>query len=313
MRGSIRSNFLAAVCGGLVVAGALLALGVTGRRTTQTIVSEAPEVAAQPVSARGRALTPHAIYLRAAPGVVFVRALVTQQVQTPFGAAPQRVQSTSTGSGFLISDRGYVLTADHLVEGADPRSGVTVQFGSGAPRPAVVVSVDQSVDLALLKVSMAGLVGSVRPLALGDSSTVRVGDAALAIGNPYGLDRTLSSGIVSALQRQIQAPDGFTISNVIQTDTPITPGGSGGPLLDATGRVIGINSQMFTGGDGDGGSTAIGFAVPINTVKAFLPWLGGGHIDASALITSAGSSAVSSTENPAARRRAEHRPKSAAR
>src|SRR6202163_2347003 len=109
------------------------------------------------------------------------------------------------------------------------------------------------------------------PLPLGDSTTVRVGDPTLALGNPFGLDRTLTSGIVSALQRQIQAPNGFSIDNVIQTDAPINPGNSGGPLLDAAGRVIGINSQIATGGDGGSGSVGIAFAVPINTAKRFLP------------------------------------------
>src|SRR5205807_8474800 len=112
---------------------------------------------------------------------------------------------------------------------------------------------DPSNDLALLKVDTTGL-PNVAPLMLGDSSSVRVGDPTLAIGNPFGLDRTLTSGIVSALQRQIQAPNGFAIENVIQTDAPLNPGNSGGPLLDATGSVIGINSQIETGGNGGTGS-----------------------------------------------------------
>ena len=112
----------------------------------------------------------------------------------------------------------------------------------------------------------------LHPLTLGDSTTVRVGDPTVAIGNPFGLDRTLTTGIVSALQRQIQAPSGFTIDNVIQTDAAINPGNSGGPLLDATGRVIGINSQIATG-ERRSGSVGIGFAIPINTAKAAIPEL----------------------------------------
>lgn len=276
MKALLRSHFTASLIGGLVVAGAFLALGVTGRRTTQTIVEEAP-VGAQSTSSTSSGLTPHAIYERDAPGVVFVKADVVQQVQDPFDLFPQREQSTSTGSGFLISAGGYVLTNFHVIQGADRNSGVSVQFEDQLTRRAAVIGVDQNNDLALLKVDLSGL-QSVRPLELGDSTTVRVGDPTLAIGNPFGLDRTLTSGIVSALQREIQAPNGFSIDNVIQTDAPINPGNSGGPLLDATGRVIGINSQIATAdGEGNGnGSVGIGFAVPINTAKEFLPRLARG-------------------------------------
>ncbi|HUO74055.1 MAG TPA: trypsin-like peptidase domain-containing protein [Solirubrobacteraceae bacterium] len=268
MKTLLRSQFTAAVLGGLVTTGALLALGVVGRRTTRTIIEESP-IAAQPASAHGSGLTPHAIYERDAPGVVFVRALVIQQVQDPFDLFPQREQSTSTGSGFLISSGGLILTNFHVIEGADRATGVTVQFVDNVTRRATVVGQDPNNDLALLKVDMPG-VPPVQPLPLGESGAVRVGDPTLAIGNPFGLDRTLTSGIVSALQRQIEAPDGFSIDNVIQTDAPINPGNSGGPLLDATGRVIGINSQIETGGAGGTGSVGIGFAVPIDTAKQFL-------------------------------------------
>jgi S1-C subfamily serine protease len=274
MRGSLRSNFIASVLGGLVVAGTFLAFGVTGRRTTQAVIEEAPLAASQPASSNSAlSLTPHYIYVRDAPGVAFIRAIVTQEMQNPFDLDPESESSSSTGSGFLVRRDGYVLTNYHLIEGADARTGITVQFGNNAARPAKVVSESPSDDLALLKVDMAGFYPSIRPLPLGDSSTVRVGDPTLAIGNPFGLDRTLTSGIVSALQRQIQAPDGFAINNVIQTDAPINPGNSGGPLIDADGNVIGINSQIMTGGDADGGSIGIAFAVPINTAKLFLPWL----------------------------------------
>jgi S1-C subfamily serine protease len=273
MKALFRSHFAASVAGGLVVAGAFLALGVTGHRSTRTIVEESP-IAAQPASSTTSALTPHAIYERDAPGVVFVKALVIQQVEDPFDLFPQRVQSSSTGSGFLIRSSGLILTNYHVIEGADRNSGVTVQFEDEVTRHATVIGEDQNNDLALLKVDMSG-VPQVSPLVLGDSTTVRVGDPTLAIGNPFGLDRTLTSGIVSALQRQIQAPNGFSIDNVIQTDAPINPGNSGGPLLDAAGRVIGINSQIETGADsGSGsGSVGIGFAVPIDTAKEFLPRL----------------------------------------
>jgi S1-C subfamily serine protease len=269
MRVLLRSQFAAAVLGGLVVAGSFLALGVTGRRTTRTVVEQSP-VAVQ-TAADATALTPHAIYERDAPGVVFVKALVIQQVEGPFDLFQQREQSSSTGSGFLISAAGYILTNFHVIEGSDPRTGVTVEFQDNVPRRAKVIGEDQNNDLAVLKVDLEG-VPLVRPLALGDSTTVRVGDPTLAIGNPFGYDRTLTSGIVSALQRQIQAPNGFSIDNVIQTDAPINPGNSGGPLLDAAGRVIGINSQIATSGGGNG-SVGVGFAGPVDTAKQLLPGL----------------------------------------
>jgi S1-C subfamily serine protease len=285
MRALLRSHVASAIVGGLVVAGVFLALGITGRRTTQTIVEQSP-VAGQPASNAASALTPHAIYIRDAPGVVFVRAQLVKQVQDPFDMVPGQ-QSVSTGSGFLVDRRGDILTSYHVIEGADRNTGVTVQFADNVARHATVVGQDPNDDLAVLRVDAAN-VPRVDPLQLGDSTTVRVGDPTLAIGNPFGYDRTLTSGIVSALQRQIQAPNGFSIDNVIQTDAPINPGNSGGPLLDAGGRVIGINSQIAAGG---GSSVGIAFAVPMNTAKSVLvpleagrpvqvAWLGLGVVQA---------------------------------
>jgi len=158
---------------------------------------------------------------------------------------------------------------------SNPGDAVLREVADGVARRAIVVKRDADDDLAVLRVDMAG-VPSVQPLRLGDSTTVRVGDPTLAIGNPFGYDRTLTSGIVSALQRQIRAPDGFSIDNVIQTDAPINPGNSGGPLLDAAGRVIGINSQIAAAGDQGEGSVGIAFAVPIDTVKGVLSSLRNG-------------------------------------
>ncbi len=271
MKSLLPSHILSAVVGGLVVAGGFLALGLVGGRNAETFVDEAP-VAAQSSSNSSSLLTPNGIYRRDAPGVVFVKAQIIQQVQNPFALFPEEQKSTSTGSGFLVNPRGYLLTNYHVIEGANRTDGVTVQFEDGVSRPAAVVGQDPNNDLAVLKVSMSG-VPPVQPLVLGDSTTVRVGDPILAIGNPFGLDRTLTSGIVSALQRQIQAPNGFAIDNVIQTDAPINPGNSGGPLIDASGKVVGINSQIVTAdGDGDG-SVGIAFAVPIDTAKQLLPRL----------------------------------------
>ncbi len=270
MKGLNGSHLASSLIGGVVVAASFLALGITGHRTTQTIVEE--PVYGQPASNRTAGLTPHEIYMRDAPGVAFVRATVLEQIQDPFDLFPQQQSSTSTGSGFLIDRQGDILTNYHVIEGADRHSGVTVQFQDDISRRAVVIGQDAGNDLALLRVDPGGL-PNVRPLMLGDSSSVQVGDPTLAIGNPFGLDRTLTSGIVSALQRQIQAPNGFSIDNVIQTDAPINPGNSGGPLLDAAGRVIGINSQIATAGDGGNGSVGIAFAVPINTAKQLIPRL----------------------------------------
>jgi S1-C subfamily serine protease len=268
MRALVRSPFVSAVLGGLVLAAVLLVTGITGHRDTKTVFEEGP-VAAEPASSTKAGLTPHEIYVRDAPGVVFVRAQEIQQVQNPFELFPEQQSSISTGSGFLIDRGGRILTNYHVVEGANRETGVTVQFEDDISRQATVVGEDPNNDLALLQVNMRG-VPAVEPLDPGDSTTVQVGDPTLAIGNPFGLDRTLTSGIVSALQREIKAPNGFTIDNVIQTDAPINPGNSGGPLLDATGHVIGINSQIEIGGEGADGSVGIAFAVPINTAEAFL-------------------------------------------
>ena len=206
------------------------------------------------------------IYKRTSPGVVFIQAKIEQQRDSPFGF-PEDDQGTATGSGFVLDEKGYILTNAHVVDGAGE---VTVRFGEGDINEAEIVGTDLSTDIAVIKVDPEET--KLRPLELGDSKTVRVGDPAVAIGNPFGFDRTVTTGIVSALQRQISAPNGFQIDNVLQTDAAINPGNSGGPLLDADGRVIGINSQIATGRGGNG-SIGIGFAVPINTAKKVVPQL----------------------------------------
>ena len=166
----------------------------------------------------------------------------------------------------MIDKDGTILTNAHVVSGARK---VSVSFEDKKTVDAKVIGRDPSSDLALLKVDPSGL--SLKPLELGNSNSVQVGDPTIAIGNPFGLDRTLTTGVVSALQRRIDAPNGFGIDHVIQTDAAINPGNSGGPLLDAAGRVIGINSQIATGGSGNSGNVGIGFAVPINTAKQVIP------------------------------------------
>ena len=175
-------------------------------------------------------------------------------------------QGQATGSGFVVSKDGLIVTNDHVVAGA---SQVQVKIGtSNKAQAATVLGADPSRDLALLKVDASNL----QTLSLGDSSSVGVGDPTYAIGNPFGLDHTLTTGIVSALQRQLQAPDGATISGAIQTDAALNPGNSGGPLINADGQVIGVNSQIQTGSSSgaEAGNVGIGFAIPSNTVKSFI-------------------------------------------
>jgi S1-C subfamily serine protease len=189
-----------------------------------------------------------------------------QQTSSPFGF-PLEQQGLATGSGLVLDRTGHILTNAHVVEGART---VSVRFDEGgALIDAKVVGRDLSTDIAVLQVDPGA--AKLRPLPLGDSSKVRAGDPAIAIGNPFGYTRTVTTGIISALQRQIKAPNGFTISHVIQTDAPINPGNSGGPLLNGLGEVIGINSQIATAGSR--GSVGIGFAVPINTAKKVVPQL----------------------------------------
>ncbi|MGO9490417.1 MAG: S1C family serine protease [Solirubrobacteraceae bacterium] len=258
--------FVSAVIGGGIVVAVVAAAGGLGEsKTTVTTVQAAP-AAAVPSNASQQTssgLTPHQVYVKDAPGVAFVTSTVVQKTESPFnlfGGESQR-QGTATGSGIVIDNNGTILTNYHVIENAVK---VTVSFEKGKTVEAQVVGKDPSNDLAILRIHPDGL--TLHPLTLGDSSTVQVGDPVYAIGNPFDLERTLTTGVISALQRQITAPNGFTIDNVLQTDAPINPGNSGGPLLNAAGQVIGINSQIETGGSGDG-SVGIGFAVPINTAK----------------------------------------------
>jgi S1-C subfamily serine protease len=257
----LATSFGSALTGGLVVAVAgllAIALGLidTGGDDTATIVQPPLTQAASSVQQDG--LTAGAIYRRDNDGVVYVKAQRTERVSSPFGLLPQEQRSTATGSGFVIDQDGHILTNAHVVEGANK---IEVQIGdSDQAVSATLVGSDPSSDVAVLDVDADGL----HPLPLGDPGELQVGDPVVAIGNPYGLDRTVTSGIVSALQREIQAPNGFSIDNVIQTDAAINPGNSGGPLIDAAGRVVGINSQIASS---SGGSEGVGFAIPIDTAQ----------------------------------------------
>jgi putative serine protease PepD len=261
-----------ALVGGGIAAGvtALLVDGSGGDGKTTTVIRQAA-VAASGGSTQqsvGAGLTASDIYKRYAPGVVFVRSEIVEQVSSPFDFYGGTQRSESTGSGFVIDSSGDILTNNHVIDGA---KNVTVSFADNHTVKAQLVGKDPSTDLALLKVDPEGV--DLKPLPLGSSRNVQVGDPTIAIGNPFGLDRTLTTGVVSALQRQITAPNGQFIRNVIQTDAAINPGNSGGPLIDAAGRVIGINSQIETGGAGSNGNVGIGFAVPIDTAKQILATL----------------------------------------
>jgi S1-C subfamily serine protease len=256
-----RSNFLAALFGALVVALPLGGLAIGGAFDSGDSVALAPAVTTPtaatttPVAPARSATDVSALYERVSPGVVSV------ETRSGTGAA--------TGSGFVLDGDGYILTNDHVIDGAD---SVRVRFRDGGPISARVVNADPSTDLALLKIASGDR--KLTPLALGSSSALKVGQPAIAIGNPYGLQGTLTTGVVSALGRSITAPNNFPIDNVVQTDAAINPGNSGGPLLDAGGRVVGVNAQIATN---TGSNDGVGFAIPIDTAKRVLPQLKAGH------------------------------------
>ena len=262
------STVLADVAGGLAVlavGAVLLATGTIDTTETTREVVQAPITRPAADESAGDGLTVNDIYRRTAPGVVFVQARGGTD-RSPFGL-PQGGGGMASGWGFVRGEEGYVVTNAHVVEGSDE---VRVRFGESPLVDADVVGEDLSTDLAVLKVDVSR--ERLRPLALGDSGSVRVGDPAIAIGAPFGLDRTVTTGIVSAKQREIKAPNRFSIDDVIQTDASVNPGNSGGPLLDAAGRVIGVNSQIATNG-ARGGPVGIAFAVPIDLVKQVVPQL----------------------------------------
>ncbi len=272
----LHSPLISALLGGAVVAAfgwiAIAAGWIQSEGGTTTV--SAPLAA--PIADRGEGEgdgggnAVNRIYREDGDGVGFIEADVAArepQSLSPFGE-PEPEGGTATGSGFVIDDEGHMLTNNHVVEGANQ---IQVKLGdSETAYEAELVGADPSMDLALLDVDAPA--DALHPLTLGSSSGMEVGDPVVAIGNPFGLDRTVTSGIVSALQRQIEAPDGYSITNVIQTDAAINPGNSGGPLINAAGEVIGINSQIATGG-GSSGNVGIGFAIPIDTVRAELEQL----------------------------------------
>ncbi len=245
------------------LAGLRLPPASSTRSSSDNQAVQAPLTPA-PVNAKAtsKADTVARIYKADSSGVAFIEAERQARQPSPFDlfGAPQG-GGTATGSGFVLDTEGHILTNNHVVSRAQT---IRVKLGgSDTSYTAKVVGTDPTTDLALLKIDAPA--SDLHPLALGDSSSVQVGDPVVAIGNPFGLDQTATTGIVSALQRQIQAPNGFSISNVIQTDASINPGNSGGPLINAQGQVIGITSQIETAGGN--GSVGIGFAIPSNTAR----------------------------------------------
>ena len=258
--------------GAAVVTAVLYATGVAGDQTKVTSVATtlpAPKGASGPGG-----LDTTAIFTAADPGVVDITATGVSSNSSGFPfSPPQQSETIATGTGFEIDSKGDILTADHVVAGA---SSITAKLADGTVRRARVLGTDRSTDVAVLEIDPSGL--RLHPLPLGDSGSLSVGSPLAVIGDPFGYDRSLSTGVVSALKRTIQAPDGFTIADTVQTDAAINPGNSGGPLLDRNGRVIGVNSQIATGGAGNT-NVGIGFAVPANTVRQVVPDLeDDGHV-----------------------------------
>jgi S1-C subfamily serine protease len=248
----------------LVVSAALVG-GVSGAAAVAIVDDDAPAAAAEttttalPASAAGTESTVGTVYRRVNRGVVeiTVSGAVSAQPFAPPGTGTERAQAQ--GSGFVIDDDGHVVTNQHVVDGA---AEITVRFWDGSTASAELVGEDASTDLAVIEVDAPA--GKLHPLTLGRSDTLSVGDGVIAVGSPFGLEGTVTSGIVSALHRQITAPNDFTIDDAIQTDAAINHGNSGGPLVDTSGRVIGVNAQIESAG---GGSDGIGFAVPSDTIR----------------------------------------------
>ncbi|HKU59051.1 MAG TPA: trypsin-like peptidase domain-containing protein [Gaiellaceae bacterium] len=266
-----RRSILACALGLAIVAaiGAGIALGIAGglgklgSKTTIVQQQAAPATNAS-LQAPHSGLTPEQVYRRDAPGVVQITATSTTTTPDPFGFTPPTTQTEqSLGSGFVLDKAGHIVTNEHVIADAQK---IQVSFSGNDQIQATVVGSDPSTDIAVLKIDTHAR--ALTPLPLGNSDNVNVGDTVYAIGNPFGYTRTLTAGLVSAVQRQITAPNSLPIDNAIQTDAAINHGNSGGPLIDALGQVIGVTSQISTGNTGQQGNLGIGFAIPINTVRS---------------------------------------------
>jgi S1-C subfamily serine protease len=260
----------AALLGGVVALGGAAVLGVVVVDDSEPTVLPGAETVAradQPTTFRRAPgpLTIREIYRRAAPGVVQITSTTLSQgeVDPLFGFPLPQQEQKAQGSGFVIDESGYIVTNYHVVAGA---TDIEVSFSNKESMKGRVIGTDQATDVALLKVDADAR--ALTPLELGDSEQAQVGDSVVAIGNPFGLERSITAGIVSALQRTIESPAESPIDRVIQTDAPINRGNSGGPLLNAAGQVIGVNTQIATASSSpEVGNVGIGFAIPINTVR----------------------------------------------
>ncbi len=220
------------------------------------------ETAPRTVAPRGELasfeLTANRVFMSAAPSVVYI--FTERRGRSIFGGGDTQ---QGTGSGFIWDAAGHVITNHHVIAGADR---VFVRFDSGKSASAVIVGSSPDHDLAVLRVS--GLSFGLQPIPIGKSSNLKIGQAVFAIGNPFGLSRSLSTGVVSALGRRLPTRSGREIQDAIQTDAAINPGNSGGPLLDSAGRLIGVNTAIISG---TGSYSGIGFAVPVDTVNRIAP------------------------------------------
>jgi putative serine protease PepD len=238
------------------VAVGIASYAVVTHDDTKTVVRQVTVSGGTPTAAtKGASAT--SVYDSAHKGVVEITVSTTS---SPYGG-----QAQAQGSGFVYDGAGHVITNEHVVEG---ENAISVRFWNGATYKATLVGTDPSTDVAVIKVNAP--TSMLHPIELGDSSALQVGQPVVAIGSPYGLEETVTAGIVSALHRGMTAPNNFTIPDTIQTDAPINHGNSGGPLLNLAGQVIGINSQIKSD---SGENTGIGFAVPSNTVKSIVSQL----------------------------------------
>jgi S1-C subfamily serine protease len=262
--------------GGVLVVGVLLATGALGggsSTTELTTVEQAADTTPVADTTGGGTTAAEALYESTSPGVVEIKATISgsEAQASPFGGEPAQGEASATGSGFLVDEEGTVVTAAHVV---DEASAVKVILQDGTVRSAEVLGVDDATDLAVIRFDPEGI--ELHPLELGDSAELKVGASVAAIGAPFEYAWSFSTGIVSGLDRTIEAPNGFTVSHAIQTDAAVNPGNSGGPLLDAEGEVIGVVDQIATDGSADQ-SSGVGFAVPSNLVTAELAQLEAGE------------------------------------
>jgi putative serine protease PepD len=267
-------NFLSAMLGALVVAVAFGALAVggafdsNGDGTTTTVETESSSAASPSSTPVRNATDVSGLYERVKDSVAYIAVRSTSGGINPFGGG----QRTGAGSGFVMDEQGHIVTNQHVVDGAQ---SVQVRLGEGQePIDAKVVGSDASTDIAVIKIDPKDVKGGIKPLALGESKALRVGEPTIAIGSPFGLSGTLTTGVVSALGRDIESPNGFSISGVVQTDAAINPGNSGGPLLNGKGEVIGVNAQIASGGSAS--NSGVGFAIPVDTVRQVVPQLKAG-------------------------------------